>query len=355
MLHRIVESAVGLVGARYGALAVLDEEGMRLDEFVSIGVSDATYQAIGRLPEGHGILGLLITDPRPLRLRDLRAHPDSFGFPPQHPRMRSFLGVPIKIRAEVFGNLYLTEKVDADEFSDVDEELAVGLASAAAVAIDNARMQSRLQSMVVMQDRERIARDLHDTVIQRLFATGLFLQATAAVVGDDSPVAERIEEAVDDLDVTIEQIRSAIFGLSTSTPRGDGVRDRTLALLDESAAVLGFEPRVHFDGPVDAAVTEPVAADLLATLREALTNVARHADAGRVDVSLTASDDVVLTVVDDGVGTPRPVTVHGRGLGNMAARATSHHGSLQVDRGPTGGTVVTWRIPTPHQGRPLGR
>ncbi len=113
----------------------------------------------------------------------------------------------------------------------------------------------------------------------------------------------------------------------------DGIRDRTLALLDESAAVLGFEPRVVFDGPVDALVTEPVAADLLATLREALTNVARHANAGRVDVSLTASDDVVLTVVDDGVGTPRPVTTQGRGLGNMAARATRHHGTLQVDRG----------------------
>ena len=132
------------------------------------------------------------------------------------------------------------------------------------------------------------------------------------------------------------------------------LRDRTLALLDESAAVLGFEPRVLFDGPVDALVTEPVAADLLATLREALTNVARHANAGRVDVSLTASDDVVLTVVDDGVGTPRPVTTQGRGLGNMAARATRHHGTLQVDRGPSGGTVVTWRVPAPHGRRSPG-
>ena len=269
--------------------------------------------------------------------------------------MRSFLGVPIKIRAEVFGNLYLTDKVDASEFSDVDEQLAVGLASAAAVAIDNARMHSQLQSLVVMQDRERIARDLHDTVIQRLFATGLSLQATARLLGDGGPVAERIEQAVDDLDVTIKQIRSAIFGLSTMTRLGGGIRDRILALLDESAVVLGFEPRVFFDGPVEAAVTEPVAADLLATLREALTNVARHADAARVDVTLTAGDEVVLTVADDGVGTPQPVTTQGRGLGNMAVRATRHHGTLHVDPAPSGGTMVTWRIPAPHRRRsPVG-
>ena len=355
MLHRIVESAAELVGARYGALGVLDEAGIGLAQFLTVGVDDDTHHAIGHLPEGHGILGVLIADPRPLRLPDLRAHPDSYGFPPHHPPMRSFLGVPIKLHDQVFGNLYLTDKirdesrtsgaVDAVEFSELDEELAVGLASAAAVAIDNARLHVTVQSLALVDDRERIARDLHDTVIQRLFATGLSLQGTVRLVRDDAGVMERIEQAVDDLDVTIKHIRSAIFGLSTTADSGDGVRDRVRSLVQETAAVLGFEPRVVFDGPVDTLVPEAIAADLLATIGEALTNVARHAGATRVDVSLTVDDEVVLTVADDGVGPPAPGTPGGQGLDNMAVRAERHGGTLQLDAGRTGGTIVTWRAP----------
>ena len=346
MLHRIVESAVELVGARYGALGVLDEAGVGLAQFLTVGVDDDTHHAIGHLPEGHGILGVLIADPRPLRLPDLRAHPDSFGFPPHHPPMRSFLGVPIKIRDQVFGNLYLTDKVDAAEFSELDEELVVGLASAAAVAVDNARLHVTVQSLALVHDRERIARDLHDTVIQRLFATGLSLQGTVRLVGDKAEVIDRVEQAVEDLDVTIKHIRSAIFGLSTTADSGDGVRDRVRSLLQETATVLGFEPRVVFDGPVDTMVPEAITADLLATVGEALTNVARHANATRVDVSLTVEDEVVLTVVDDGVGPPGPGTPGGRGLGNMAVRAKRHGGTLQVVAGRTGGTILIWRAPT---------
>ena len=179
MLRRIVEAAVGLVDARYGALGVLDDTGTRLSQFITVGIDDATHDRIGELPEGHGILGLLIVDAKPLRLPDLNAHPDSFGFPPNHPPMQSFLGVPVLVRGEVFGNLYLTDKTTAAEFSGVDEELAVGLAAAAGVAIQNVRLQARVQNFALVEDRERIARDLHDTVIQRLFATGLSLQATA--------------------------------------------------------------------------------------------------------------------------------------------------------------------------------
>ena len=206
------------------------------------------------------------------------------------------------------------------------------------MAVDNARLHVTVQSLALVHDRERIARDLHDTVIQRLFATGLSLQGTVRLVRGGAEVMERIEQAVEDLDVTIKHIRSAIFGLSTTADSGDGVRDRVRSLVQETAAVLGFEPRVVFDGPVDTMVPEAIAADLLATIGEALTNVARHAGATRVDVS--------LTVADNGVGPPAPATPGGQGLDNMAVRAERHGGTLQLDAGRTGGTTLTWRAPT---------
>lgn len=348
MLRRIVESAVELVGTRYGALGVLDEAGSGLAEFVTVGVDDDTHRAIGQLPEGLGILGVLIADPRPLRLADLHRHPESFGFPLHHPPMQSFLGVPIRLRDQVFGNLYLTDKVDASEFSVLDEELAVALASAAAVAIDNARLHATVQSVTLVHDRERIARDLHDTVIQRLFATGLTLQGTARLAGDNAAVVERVEAAVEELDVTIKHIRSAIFGLSTVAGGRRGVRDAVLSVLAEAAPVLRFVPRVLFDGPIDTTVPEDIAADLVATIGEALTNVARHADATRVDVSVAVGDLVTMTVTDDGVGPPTSGPPQGRGLENIAARAVRHGGTLRLDPGRTGaGTTLTWQVPLP--------
>jgi signal transduction protein with GAF and PtsI domain len=143
-----------------------------------------THDGIGDLPEGHGILGLLIVEAEPLRLPDLQDHPDSFGFPPHHPSMRSFLGVPIRVRGDVFGNLYLTDKTTADAFTAVDEELAVGLARAAAVAIQNVRLQTRSSASRCSKSVSGSRRDLHDTVIQRLFATGLSLQRTTRNRGD---------------------------------------------------------------------------------------------------------------------------------------------------------------------------
>jgi GAF domain-containing protein len=219
ILRRIIEAAVGLVDARYGALGVLDDTGTRLAQFITVGMDDDAHRRIGDLPEGHGLLGRLIVDPRPLRLPDLREHPDSYGFPPHHPPMRSFLGVPIRVRDQVFGNLYLTDKTTGEVFTDVDEELIVGLAAAAAIAIENARLHARVQAFALVEDRERIARDLHDTVVQRLFATGLSLQGTAGVVRTDVDVGvARIEAAVDELDLTVKHIRSAIYKLRRRRP-----------------------------------------------------------------------------------------------------------------------------------------
>src|SRR5688572_11926486 len=231
MLHRIIEAAVELVDARYGALGVLDDAGSRLAQFITVGIDEEGRRQIGRLPEGHGILGLLIVDAKPLRLPDLREHPHSYGFPPNHPPMRSFLGVPIRVRDQVFGNLYLTDKRTAEVFTDVDEELVVGLASAAGVAIENARLHARIAELALLDDRERIARDLHDTVIQRLFASGLSLQGTLRLVSDDG-AADRIHGVIEDLDETVKQIRTAIFGLEGSRrASAGGLRDRVMALV----------------------------------------------------------------------------------------------------------------------------
>ena len=164
VLQRIVESACSLVSANYGALGVIGDD-QHLSEFITAGIEPERYAAIGHLPEGHGILGLLIVDPRPLRLRDLGAHEQSYGFPAHHPDMRSFLGVPVRVRDAVFGNLYLCDKRDGDEFTDEDERLAIALAAAAGVAIENARLMQRTEEVAVLEDRERIARDLHDKVI----------------------------------------------------------------------------------------------------------------------------------------------------------------------------------------------
>lgn len=347
MLERIVASAVELADATYGALGVVDDAGTRLAQFITVGIDDDAHRAIGDLPKGHGLLGVLIRDAKPIRLPDLTQHPDSYGFPPNHPPMRSFLGVPLRVRDQVFGNLYLTDKRSGQEFTNADEELVVGMAAAAGVAIENARLHTRLHELALVEDRDRIARDLHDTVIQRLFATGMSLQGTARIVLTDPTAAiARIEGAIDDIDLTVKHIRTSIFGLEQHRPKGMGLRDRVLSLVREASGPIGFEPRVLLDGPVDTGVDDVVAGEALAILREALSNVARHAHASRVEVEITvASGEVCLRVADDGVGPPAADAPTGNGLRNMAARAEGLSGSFQLSAGEQSGTVLEWRVP----------
>lgn len=343
VLRRIVEEACALVDCKYGALGVLDDAGVQLSEFVTVGVDAATHAAIGELPKGRGILGLLIVDPRPLRLDRIGDHEDSYGFPPNHPPMESFLGVPITVRGAVFGNLYLTDKRSAPSFSDEDEAVAVALARAAAIAIENARLNERMNELAVVADRERIARDLHDTVIQRLFATGLTLQ-TAMPFVQVPRVGERIQQAIADLDETIRQIRTSIFALEhradTTTLRAE-----ILALTGRAATALGFEPHVRLGGAIDARVPEETGSHLLAVLEEALSNVARHARATRVDITVDAGNDLVLRVTDNGRGLPEVLREGGRGLPNIADRARLLGGNGEMRTAAEGGTVVEWRVP----------
>jgi signal transduction histidine kinase len=340
VLERIVESACSLVSADYGALGVIGDD-QHLSEFITVGIEPELHAAIGHLPEGHGILGLLIVDPRPLRLHDLGAHDQSVGFPPNHPDMHSFLGVPVRVRDAVFGNLYLCNKRGAEEFTEGDERLAIALATAAGVAIENARLMQRTEEVAVLEDRERIARDLHDKVIQRLFATGMALQMMLPVTGRDD-VDNRISDAVDELDVTIREIRSTIFALQTPVQRG--LRVSIFALIDGAREVLGFSPELHMDGPIDTLVSERSAEHLLAVLQEALSNIAQHAGASHVNVTVEVGTDVVVRVTDNGKGLPKPLE-NGRGLHNIEHRAATMGGDLSVSDREAGGTVVEWRVP----------
>jgi signal transduction histidine kinase len=349
VLRRIVASACQLVDAQYGALGVLgpgtDAKQIRLIEFITEGADEEAIRRIGHYPDGRGILGVLIREPRPLRLHDLASHPQSYGFPEGHPAMRTFLGVPVRIQDRVFGNLYLTEKRNGGDFTAGDEEVAVALAGAAGVAIENARLQERVRQLAVLEDRERIARDLHDTVVQRLFATGLGLQAVTYITADPE-VAARIQQAVDELDSTIRDIRGVIFALHAHESGEQSLRVQVLSLATEMKAALGFEPRVHFDGPVDAAADVGLADDLLAVLRELLSNVAHHARATSADVHLLAGSEIILRVEDDGRG-PGPTRDGGDGLRNLEARARARGGTFALVAKKVSGSLAEWRVPRP--------
>ena len=343
LLRHLIEEACSLVDARYGALGVLNEARTGLDPFISVGLGDAEEEAIGARPTGRGVLGVLITDATPLRLKDLGAHPDSYGFPAHHPPMKSFLGVPVRVRSVVYGNLYLTDKIGADDFSDQDQSLAEALAVAAGIAIENTRLHERVRVLSVLDDRDRIARDLHDRVIQRVFAVGMSLQG-AVRLSERDQIVDRVNKAVDDLDTTVTEIRTAIFELGTKAIAG-GLRHSVFELTQEMAPLLGTRPEVVFNGAVDNAISQRIADSLLAVLREALTNAGKHANATSYIVTISVADDVSLEVQDNGIGIEVP-QAFGAGLGlvNLRSRAERLGGSFEILTGELG-TRVLWRVP----------
>jgi signal transduction histidine kinase len=343
LLRHLIEEACSLVDARYGALGVLNEARTGLEPFITVGLGYAEEEAIGARPTGRGVLGVLITEPASLRLADLSAHPDSYGFPPHHPPMKSFLGVTVRVRSVVYGNLYLTDKIGAEEFSDQDQALAEALAVAAGIAIENTRLHERVRVLSVLDDRDRIARDLHDRVIQRVFAVGMSLQG-AVRLSERDQIVERVNKAVDDLDTTVTEIRTAIFELGNETITG-GLRHSVLELTEEMASSLGARPDVTFNGPVDNAISQRIADSLLAVLREALTNAGKHAKATSYIVTLSVADDVSLEVQDNGIGIDLS-QAFGAGLGlvNLRSRAERLGGSFDLLTGEDG-TRLLWRVP----------
>jgi signal transduction histidine kinase len=352
VLQRIVELAVEITDAHYGALGVLTPDGRAIEEFITVGVTLEERAAIGDPPVGHGVLGLLIEEVGPLRLPDIGADPRSVGFPPNHPPMRSFLGAPVVARGRVFGNIYLTEKRGAPEFTEEDEAALIVLATQAGVAVENARLYEEtqrqhreLERLSVLEDRERIAKELHDGVIQSLFAVGMGLQGTAALAQDEE-IGRRVDDAVTEIDRSIRDLRNYIFGL-----RPGILADRQL---DQALRELGaeFEARTGVVTVVDiddrlAAELASRAGDLVQLTREALSNVGRHAKATTCRVSLRRSEGglAVLEVDDDGTGFDPEVSPAGMGLANMRDRIAALGGDLSIDS--TGGEGTTVRLTLP--------
>ena len=343
LLSHLVEEARSLVGARYAALGVLNETRTGLEQFITVGLSSAEEAVIGDRPSGRGVLGLLITEPEPLRLQHLEEHPGRYGFPPGHPPMTSFLGVPVRVRDDVYGNLYMTDKEGATDFTDEDEALAEALALAAGIAIENTRLHDRVRVMSVLDDRDRIARDLHDRVIQRIYAVGMSLQGAARLPERDL-VVQRVSRAVDELDETITQIRSTIFELGDSALPG-GLRQAIVQLSEELAPTLGSRAEVRFEGAVDNTVPQQVGDHALAVVREGLTNAGKYAKASRYEVTLAVTDRLILEIEDDGTGIELPLTHPGLGLVNIRERAESLGGSFEIHRRIRGGTRLVWIVP----------
>ena len=323
LLKEIVSQATLLVGARYGALGVLSPDGTQLGEFVTVGIDDQQRAAIGHFPVGLGILHAVIAKPEALRIDDLTAAPGRTGFPDHHPAMTSFLGVPVRLgKGAVFGNLYLCDKRDGTPFSSEDEELVTTLGRAAGLVIDKARLRKQAAELSIAEERQRMARDLHDSVIQRLFAVGLSLQGLArSGISDDA--SSRLDAAIGD----------------------DGLRRRILDLCDEAGGRRGLDVSVELSGLLDESVGDAARADLEAVVREALTNVVRHAGATRAGVSVTVLDgSLTLIVRDDGCGYHPQGAAAGRGLGNLAQRAQARGGWSELTGSDDRGALLRWHI-----------
>jgi signal transduction histidine kinase len=344
LLRHVVEEACSMTNARYGALGVLNDERSELVEFITVGLVSDEIAAIGPLPTGQGVLGVLIAEPVPLRLAHLGTHAESYGFPPGHPPMTSFLGVPIKVRDEVYGNLYLTDKVGRSEFTQDDEALVRALAVAAGIAIENTRLHGKAKEVAIYDERERFARDLHDTVIQRLFAMGMVIQGIADSA-QGTGLADRLQTLVSDLEDSVLQLRSTIYELGLiGTERG--IRAQIISLLRDLTFIVGFEVHSSFDGAVDTVISDIIAEHLLATIREAVTNIGRHAQASQGTLRLSVNGThCQLEVTDNGRGMDSDKTREGGlGLVNLRRRAEKLRGRFDVES-HAGATVLTWCVP----------
>jgi signal transduction histidine kinase len=348
VLQTIVSTARALLDAEYAALGVPDELG-GFAEFVVDGISDEQWEAIGPLPRQHGMLGVMLSDPEPQRLADLRSDPRFGWWPAAHPHMGAFLGVPIVTDGEILGAIYLTNPLGRAQFTEDDQRLLGIVAAHAAIALTNARLFEQGRELTLVQERQRIARELHDAVAQTLFSLRLTAQAAAALVRKDPARAEAEMHAVADLAATAaDELRQIVAEL----------RPRELihaGLVETLRARIGLLDRVHAAAITFAVhswtechLPPPTEEAVLRIAEEALHNALRHANAQHVTVTLTGTETgATLTIADDGGGfdTAQTARANRLGLASMRERSRAVHGTLSIKSEVEAGTVVRLEVP----------
>lgn len=343
LLQRIADLARDVLGARYAAVGVVGDDGLLL-RFVYSGIDQETADAIGDLPHGRGLLGALLEGGRPMRMREISDHPDSYGFPPNHPPMHAFLGVPIIVRDRVFGRLYLTEKEGVSEFTKDDERIAMTLAAQAGVAIDNANLleevRRRGDELAVLEERDRISKELHDGVIQAIYSVGLSLQGALGLADRDlAATKKRMDEAIGTLDNVVRDVRSYIFALQPKSVEERGLKKALEELVRDLEVNALVEATVQLSDDALEMVPESSRGDFIQIAREVLSNIARHAQASEVSVACAVreGDVVVMTIEDDGIGFDPATVDRGHGLTNIEERAQRIGGHLTIrEREPKG-------------------
>jgi signal transduction histidine kinase len=356
-LQVIVDQLRPLVGAQYAALGINDSEG-HIERFITSGMDDATRRAIGPLPEGHGLLGLIIRENRPFRIPDLNTDSHRYGFPPNHPPMTSFLGVPITVKTTSVGRLYLTNKIGAAEFSVDDQALVETFALHAGIAMENARLHEQLQRLAVVDERERISKDLHDGIIQNLYGVGLSLEDVPELMAEDQADAgARVERAIDSIHLTIQDIRNFIFGLRPELLEGASLGSGLASLVAEYRhnTMIDLELRLPDDVPEPSA---EATGNLLAIVSESLSNIVRHSRASRATVELltTEGGGYELRIADNGIGfDPAQVGKLGhQGLANTRERAARIGAAVRIESAPGQGTRVVIAVGPPSAQRRPG-
>jgi signal transduction histidine kinase len=356
VLQKVVDLARTLVGARYGALGVLDEEGKHIEQFVTSGISPEVRAALGEPPRGHGLLGVLIKDATPIRLPEISRDPRAVGFPPNHPPMHSLLGVPIVSKGRVFGDLYLTDKIPVGQsegaaytwFAPQDQEVLEMFATQAAIAIENAQLYRRTQQLAVLQERERFGMDLHDGIIQSIYAIGLMLEDIEQQVKEEpQDAAPRLQQAIHGLNDVIRDIRNYILDLRPERFQGRDLSRGLEELARDLRANTLLNVNVNADSVDTTMLTPEQVVEMLHIVQEALTNIRKHARASGVDIALAREGgDIIIAIADDGIGIrANSRGGGGNGLPNMRERARQLSGSIEVAPRKRGGTRVTLRVP----------
>ena len=346
LLRRIAELACEQAEAHYAAVGVFGNDG-KLETFVSVGIPPKDIRSIAHHPLGKGLLGELRDAVEPLRVPVIEEHPKSVGFPNGHPKMVSFLGVPIRAGEHQVGQIYLTDKKNTKEFSIDDEKIIQMLAAYAFAAIQNARLHENSRRLAVLEERERIGMDLHDGIIQSIYGLGLSLESAFHAMEDDPEDArERMKHAMDGLNQVIRDIRSYILDLRPRKYGDEGLiaglkrlvvefRANTLAEINFSASELDLK-----------GLSEAHAMVLFHICQEALANIAKHAKAKHVQVALWSTEErVLMEIADDGNGfdVDKVTTTIGHGLANMQTRARSVGGEADISSVLNdGSTILVW-------------